>query len=79
VKVKALKRCFFIYIYTSTDAVTMFKEMFKTHLTVHCGIIFAVKKSNEVTFFRKECNELLVIHFLHLGVAVPLQFLVTDV
>jgi hypothetical protein len=36
-------------------------------------------KSNEVTFFRKECNELLVIRYFILGVTVPLQLLVTAI
>jgi hypothetical protein len=36
-------------------------------------------KSNEVTYFRKECNELLVIRYLILGVTDPLQLLVTAI
>jgi hypothetical protein len=36
-------------------------------------------KSHEVTSFRKECNELLLIRFLILCVIVPLQLLVTDI
>jgi hypothetical protein len=44
--------------------------MHKTHVTL---------KSNEVTFFRKECNELLVIRYFNLGVTVPLQLLVTAI
>jgi hypothetical protein len=38
-------------------------------------IFLRLRKSNEVTVFRKEFNELLVILF-YLGVTVPLQFLV---
>jgi hypothetical protein len=34
------------------------------------------RKNNEVTFFRKECNDLLVIRYLILSVTVPLQLLV---
>jgi hypothetical protein len=33
-------------------------------------------KNNEVTFFRKECNELLVILYLTFNATVPLQLLV---
>jgi hypothetical protein len=43
------------------------------------SIIFCSLKSNEVTFFRKECNELLVIRYFILGVTVPLQLLVTAI
>jgi hypothetical protein len=41
--------------------------------------IIAVLKSNEVTLFRKECNELLLIRYFILGVTVPLQLLVTAI
>ncbi len=37
-----------------------------------------LRKSKEATF-RKECKELLVIHYLILGVKVPLQLLVTAI
>ncbi len=43
------------------------------------SIIFSVWKSNEVTFLKKECNELLVIRYFILGVTVLLQLLVTAI
>ncbi len=46
---------------------------------LHSIIFLQLRKSNEVTFFRKECNELLVSRDLILGVTVPLQFLVTAI
>jgi hypothetical protein len=49
--------------------------MYKTHVTEHNSL--QLKKGNEVTFFRKERNELLVIRYFILGVTVPLQLLVT--
>ncbi len=73
-KIKLLKRYF---LYASTDVVTFSKEMFKTYVTKHNFFVFY--KSNEVTFFRKECNELLVICYFILGVTVPLQLLVTAI
>jgi hypothetical protein len=57
--------------------ITVSKEMYKTHVTWH--YLFRLRKSNKVTYFRKECNELLVICYLILGVTVPLQLLGTAV
>jgi hypothetical protein len=42
--------------------------MYKTHVTV--------KRKEQSNFFRKECNEFLVICYPIFGVAVPLQILV---
>jgi hypothetical protein len=50
--------------------------MYKTHVTEHN---FCSLKSNEMTFLRKECNELLVIRYFILGVTVPLQLAVTAI
>ncbi len=44
--------------------------MYKTHVTV--------KRKEQSNFFRRECNELLVICYLILGVAVPLKILVSS-
>jgi hypothetical protein len=72
-KIKALQRYF---LHTSTDVLTISKEMSKT-LMLHI-IMFAVEKSNKL-FYVKECNELPVIRYLILGVTVPQQLLITAV
>ncbi len=69
-KIKAL------FLYSSTD-VTISKEMYETHGTKHKLLRF--RKSNEVTFFSKECDELLVIRYIILGVTFPLQLRVTAI
>jgi hypothetical protein len=51
-KIKALKRYFFMY--TSTDGVTIFKEMYKTHVTEHNFL--RVRKSNEVIFLGRNVS-----------------------
>ncbi len=73
-KGKALEHYFF---YISKEIVTIPKEMFKTHVKNHTFCY--QEKVTEVTFFRKACNELLVIHYLILSVTVPLQSLVTAI
>jgi hypothetical protein len=54
----------YIYIYIS-DIVTIPKELYKTKVTL------------VTIFFRKECNELLVIRHPILILMVPLQLLIT--
>jgi hypothetical protein len=44
------------YLYTSNKIVTISKEMHKTH--VEKAYFLLSRRSNEVSFFRKECNEL---------------------
>jgi hypothetical protein len=41
--------------------------------------ILFVSKRDELTFFLKECNNLLVIRYLIFVVTVPLQLLVTAI
>ncbi len=59
-KIEALKHYFF---YTSTDVVTISKEIYKTHVTKHNFL--RLRKSNEVTFLGRNetscgtCNPLL--------------------
>jgi hypothetical protein len=72
-KDKAVKRFFYI----SNDNVTNPLEMYKTHVKKHN--FWLSRKNNEASFFRKECNELLVIRYLILSVTVPLQLLVTAI
>jgi hypothetical protein len=50
----------------STNVVTISKEMYKTHVTQHTFL--RSRKSTGVAFVRKECNELLVIRYLTIGV-----------
>ncbi len=38
-----------------------------------------LRKSNEVTFLKKECHELLLIRYLILSVTVPQYLLVTAI
>ncbi len=64
------------FLNMSSDVVQFLQKCSK--LMLH-SIIFAVKKSNNVTFLGKECNEFLVIRYLILGVTVPLQLLVTAI
>ncbi len=73
-KVKALKRYF---VYTSSDIVTIPKEYTKLIFEKHNFL--RSKKSNEVNFFRKACNELVVGRYLILIVMIPLQLQVTAI
>jgi hypothetical protein len=43
------------------------------------GNFLRLRKNKELPFFREECNILLVIRYLILGVTVPLQLLVTAI
>ncbi len=44
----------------STNVVTISKEMYQKKLMLHSINFFLLRKSNKLTFFRKECNELRV-------------------
>ncbi len=73
-KVKAPKRYF---LCTNADIVTILKKCSKLVLNKHNILLSG--KSNEATFFSKECNKLLLIRDLVLNVTVPLQLLVTAI
>jgi hypothetical protein len=73
-KFKALQHHFLLRV------LILYKFIMKcAKLMLHSIIFLRLGKSNDVTFFRKKFNELLVIRYLILGVTVPLQLLVTAV
>ncbi len=55
----------------TNDDITTSKECTKVMLC------WALEKVTALTFFGKECNELLVIRYIILGVTFPLHLLVT--
>jgi hypothetical protein len=68
IMVKKLKHYF---TNTSGYTVTIPKYMYKTHVKKYNFLLS--RKSNEVTFFWKECDKLLVIRYLILSGTVPQQ------
>ncbi len=61
----------------NSDIVPIPKELYKTRVKRH-NFLLPIK-INEERFFRKECNELLIIRYFLSNVRVPLRLLVTAI